>query len=88
MNHSDHGTCIRPQGAFTNQLRPAPGGQTTPRDQTTRSGIVHSGSHHPDWRGWLALAWVAGWGWAYAVMAFHARAPQVLAWLRRWSAGH
>ena len=41
----------------------------------------------PDWRGWIALAWVIGWGWAYGIMAFHARAPQVLAWLRRWTAG-
>jgi hypothetical protein len=35
-----------------------------------------------DWRGWIALAWVIGWGWAYAAMAFQARAPQVLAWFR------
>jgi hypothetical protein len=35
-----------------------------------------------DWRGWIVLAWVLWWGWAYGVMAIHARAPQVLAWLR------
>jgi hypothetical protein len=35
-----------------------------------------------DWRGWIALVWALWWGWSYSVMAFHARAPQVLAWLR------
>jgi CHASE2 domain-containing sensor protein len=42
----------------------------------------------PDWRGWITLVWVIVWGWAYGTMAFHARAPQVLAWLRSWTAGH
>ncbi len=42
----------------------------------------------PDWRGWIALVWVIVWGWAYATMAFQARAPQVLTWLRTWTAGH
>jgi hypothetical protein len=37
--------------------------------------------HRVDWRGWVALAWVLGWGWAYGVMVFHARGQQVLAWL-------
>ncbi len=37
----------------------------------------------PDWRGWLALSWAVAWGSAYAVTAFHARAPQVIGWLRR-----
>jgi hypothetical protein len=36
----------------------------------------------PDWRAWLALMWALGWGWAYVIMVFHARAPQVSAWLR------
>jgi hypothetical protein len=36
----------------------------------------------PDWRGWIALIWVIVWGWAYGTMAFQARAPQALAWLR------
>jgi hypothetical protein len=31
-----------------------------------------------DWRGWVALAWAAFWGWAYALMLLQARAPQVL----------
>jgi hypothetical protein len=35
-----------------------------------------------DWRGWIALTWAIGWGWAYALMAIQARAPQVLAWIR------
>ena len=38
-----------------------------------------------DWRGWITVAWVLGWGWAYAVMAIHARGPQVMAWLRALS---
>jgi hypothetical protein len=36
-----------------------------------------------DWRGWIALAWVLWWGWAYALMVFHARSPQILSWLRQ-----
>jgi hypothetical protein len=36
----------------------------------------------PDWRGWIVLAWVLIWGWAYALMAIEAKAPQVLAWIR------
>jgi hypothetical protein len=35
-----------------------------------------------DWRGWIALAWVLGWGFAYSLMVVQARAPQVLAWAR------
>jgi hypothetical protein len=35
-----------------------------------------------DWRGWIALAWVVCWGWAYGAMAIEARSPQVMAWLR------
>jgi hypothetical protein len=42
----------------------------------------------PDWRGWITLVWVIVWGWAYGTMAIHARATQVLAWLRSWTAGH
>jgi len=42
----------------------------------------------PDWRAWIALAWALGWGWAYVIMVGHARAPQVLTWLRAWRAGH
>ncbi len=41
-----------------------------------------------DWRGWITVVWVVVWGWAYGTMALEARAPQVLAWLRSWSAGH
>jgi hypothetical protein len=41
----------------------------------------------PDWRGWITLVWVLVWGWAYATMAYHARAPLVLAWLKTWMAG-
>ena len=41
----------------------------------------------PDWRGWIALAWVFVWGWAYALMAIQARAPQVLAWYRSMKVG-
>ena len=35
-----------------------------------------------DWRGWIALAWVLWWAWAYALMAVQAKGPQVLAWVR------
>jgi hypothetical protein len=45
-------------------------------------------SGRPDWRGWIALVWALGWGWAYAIMVFHSRAPQLLAWLRTGMAGH
>jgi hypothetical protein len=38
--------------------------------------------NRPDWRGWIALAWVLVWGWAYALMAIQARAPQVVSWFR------
>jgi hypothetical protein len=41
-----------------------------------------------DWRGWIALAWVIGWGWAYALMAIQARSPQVLAWIRSATPGN
>ena len=34
-----------------------------------------------DWRGWIALAWVLGWGWAYGITLFRARGNQVLEWL-------
>jgi hypothetical protein len=40
------------------------------------------GRSHPDWRGWIAFAWAIAWGWAYCSMAFQARAPLVLSWLR------
>ena len=35
-----------------------------------------------DGLGWIALAWVLWWAWAYALMAVQARGPQVLAWVR------
>jgi hypothetical protein len=35
-----------------------------------------------DWRGWIALAWVVFWGWAYALMAIQARSPQIIQWIR------
>ncbi len=41
-----------------------------------------------DWRGWIALAWVLFWGWTYALMAIQARAPQVLAWVRKLTGDH
>jgi hypothetical protein len=41
-----------------------------------------------DWKGWLAVAWVLWWGAAYVVTVLEARAPQLLIWLRSWSAGH
>jgi hypothetical protein len=44
-----------------------------------------SSSSRPDWRGWIALAWVVVWGWAYALMAIQARSPQVLEWIRALS---
>ncbi len=40
-----------------------------------------------DWRGWLALAWVLFWGWAYTLMVIQARAPQVLTWFRELTVG-
>ena len=63
---------------------PSQGGKSVHEISKTKLG------HHsrPDWRGWIALVWVIVWGWAYGTMAFQARAPQVLAWLRTWSAGH
>jgi hypothetical protein len=36
-----------------------------------------------DWRGWIGVAWVVGWGSAYALMAIQARAPQLLNWAAR-----
>jgi hypothetical protein len=66
---------VRPEAALTKERTP------------TTWGILRDRSR-PDWRGWIALIWVIVWGWAYAIMAFHARAPQVLAWLRSWTAGH
>jgi hypothetical protein len=50
----------------------------------TAEGVGSEGealSRRLDWRGWLALAWVVYWGWAYAVMATKARWPLVSAWL-------
>jgi hypothetical protein len=35
----------------------------------------------PDWRGWVALAWVVVWGSAYALIAIQARAPQLWSWI-------
>jgi hypothetical protein len=35
-----------------------------------------------DWRGWIALAWVVFWGWAYILMAFQARSPQIVHWIK------
>lgn len=46
----------------------------------TRQAI--SDRNRPDWRGWIALAWIIFWGWAYALMAIQARSPQVAAWIR------
>jgi hypothetical protein len=43
--------------------------------------------NRPDWRGWIALAWVLWWAWAYGRMAIQARAPQVLAWIRSLTTG-
>jgi hypothetical protein len=34
-----------------------------------------------DWRGWITLAWVLWWGWAYCQMAVAVKGPQVLQWL-------
>ncbi len=31
-----------------------------------------------DWRGWLALAWLAWFGWLYARMVLEQRAPGLL----------
>jgi hypothetical protein len=45
------------------------------------SKIQNPKFHGPDWRAWLAVAWVVYWGWAYAVMATQARWPLVSAWL-------
>jgi hypothetical protein len=57
--------------------------------QPTNAEAAMQGPSHPpgprtrtDWRGWIALAWVVFWGWAYALMAIQARSPQVLAWVR------
>ena len=44
--------------------------------------------NRPDWRGWIALVWVLVWGWAYALMAIQAKAPQVVSWVRSLTTGH
>jgi hypothetical protein len=47
-----------------------------------------------DVRGWIALAWVVFWGWAYVLTAYQARAPQILGGIRMltrtaaWLGGH
>lgn len=46
------------------------------------ASTASSRRQRPDWRGWIALAWAVVWGSAYAVTAFHARAPVVIAWIR------
>jgi hypothetical protein len=53
-----------------------------------RSGPAAASVKRPDWRGWIALAWVLWWGWAYIQMVFHARSPQILASLRSWTEQH
>ncbi len=40
-----------------------------------------------DWRGWLALAWVAWFGWLYGRMVLEQRAPGLLAALRSLGSG-
>ena len=64
--------------------RPAPseflhGGEPLPERTATPLSSTRS---RPDWRGWLALAWVLFWGGAYAFMVIQARSPRVLAWFR------
>jgi hypothetical protein len=44
-------------------------------------GAPAAPANRPDWRGWIALAWVVFWGSAYALMAIQARAPEVLRWV-------
>jgi hypothetical protein len=34
----------------------------------------------PDWRGWIALAWVVIWASAYTVTVIQARCPRLLSW--------
>jgi hypothetical protein len=63
-------------GNDVDQIRPE--GTLTDRPSVTPWAI----GSKVDWRGWIAVAWVIGWGWAYGTMAFQAKAPQVLAWLR------
>ncbi len=55
-----------------------------PGDDTTGDspGSAADRSGRPDWRGWIGLAWVVFWGWAYALMAIQARAPQFVHWIR------
>jgi hypothetical protein len=36
----------------------------------------------PDWRGWIALAWVLCWGCGYCSMALKARGPRIVSWFR------
>ncbi len=47
-----------------------------------RPGLPRGSRAPLDWRGWIALAWVLWWAWAYGRMAIQAKAPQVLAWIR------
>jgi hypothetical protein len=44
--------------------------------------MAHLRDIRADWRGWIALAWVVFWGWAYILMAFQAKAPQIVHWIR------
>jgi len=55
---------------------------------TQRAGPHRTAPTRPDWRGWVGLAWVLVWGWAYALMAIQARSPQVFAWFRSFRSSH
>jgi hypothetical protein len=38
-----------------------------------------------DLRGWIAVAWVAYWSWAYVRSALAHRFPIIAEWVGRWS---
>jgi len=59
-----------------------PSSCTDEAEDARRSGPFKLSDRWLDWRGWVVLVWVLWWGWSYGLMVFHARGPQVLAWLR------
>jgi hypothetical protein len=48
----------------------------------TKKGPESRNRREVDWRGWIALAWVVWWGWAYCKMVVEVKGPQVLELIR------
>jgi hypothetical protein len=64
---------LRVIGAQRSRERGRPVGPA-PRDRS----LTVAARFSADWRGWIALAWVVFWGFAYALMVLQARAPRIL----------